>query len=122
MPAIPTSRESGSGGGEIAARLARRLGWRLVDHEVVGQIARQLGVQVADVAAHDEEVAGLAERVRGALGALGSLADTMIGTLEPVPGGTATEPLGETPAGSTRSTTTRRYARSSWTPPARGTP
>ena len=100
MTAVTISREYGSGGGEIAARLARRLGWRLVDHEVVGQIARRLGVQVADVAAHDEQVAGLAQRVRGALDALGSIADTMVGTLEHVPGDRAAEPPEEPGAGS----------------------
>ena len=100
MTGVTISREYGSGGGEVAARLARRLGWRLVDHEVVSQIARRLGVQVADVAAHDEEVAGLAERVRGALDALGSIADTMVGTLEHVPGDRAAEPPEERTAGS----------------------
>jgi len=34
MRAITISREYGSGGGEIAARLARRLGWQLIDHAV----------------------------------------------------------------------------------------
>ena len=54
MRAITISREYGSGGGEIAARLAERLGWRLVDHEVVKQIAERLGVEEEDAAAHDE--------------------------------------------------------------------
>lgn len=54
MRAVTISREYGSGGGEIAARLAHRLGWRLVDHEVVTQIARRLGVEEEDAAAHDE--------------------------------------------------------------------
>lgn len=54
MRAITISREYGSGGGEIAVRLAERLGWRLVDHEVVKQIAERLGVEEEDAAAHDE--------------------------------------------------------------------
>lgn len=54
MRAITISREYGSGGGEIASRLAERLGWRLVDHEVVKQIAQRLGVEEEDAAAHDE--------------------------------------------------------------------
>ena len=41
---VTISREYGSGGGEIAARLAERLGWRLVDHEVIAQVAQALGV------------------------------------------------------------------------------
>lgn len=55
MRAVTISREYGSGGGEIAARLARRLGWRLVDHEMVTQIARRLGVDEADIEARDEQ-------------------------------------------------------------------
>jgi cytidylate kinase len=35
MRAITVSREYGSGGGEIAARLARKLGWQLIDHAVI---------------------------------------------------------------------------------------
>ncbi|HEX8997673.1 MAG TPA: cytidylate kinase-like family protein [Ktedonobacterales bacterium] len=54
MRAVTISREYGSGGGEIAVRLAQRLGWRLVDHEVVTQIARRLGVEEEDAAARDE--------------------------------------------------------------------
>jgi hypothetical protein len=39
MRAITVSREYGSGGGEIAARLARKLGWQLIDHAVIEQQA-----------------------------------------------------------------------------------
>ncbi len=55
MRAITISREYGSGGGEIAARMAHALGWKLVDHEVVTQIAQRLGVEVEDAEAHDEQ-------------------------------------------------------------------
>jgi cytidylate kinase len=55
MRAVTISREYGSGGGEIATRLAQALDWRLVDHEVVTQIAQRLGVEVEDAAAHDEQ-------------------------------------------------------------------
>ena len=58
MRAVTISREYGSGGGEIAARLAQHLGWRLVDHEVVTQIAKRLGVEEEDAAAHDERAEG----------------------------------------------------------------
>ncbi len=44
MRAVTISREYGSGGGEIAARLAQKLGWQLIDHEIV--------VRVADVPTH----------------------------------------------------------------------
>jgi CMP/dCMP kinase len=55
MRAITISREYGSGGGEIAARLARRLGWQLIDHAVIEQTARELEVHETEVAKHDEE-------------------------------------------------------------------
>src|SRR5712692_2598847 len=55
MRAITISREYGSGGGEIAARLARRLGWRLIDHAVIEQTARELEVYETEVEKHDEE-------------------------------------------------------------------
>lgn len=55
MQAITVSREYGSGGGEIAARLARRLGWQLVDHAVIEQAARELEVNESEVEKHDED-------------------------------------------------------------------
>ncbi len=55
MRAITVSREYGSGGGEIAARLARKLGWQLIDHAVIEQAARELGVYKTEVEKHDEE-------------------------------------------------------------------
>jgi len=55
MSAITISREYGSGGGEIAARLARRLGWRLIDHAVIEQTALQLEVRETEVEKHDED-------------------------------------------------------------------
>jgi cytidylate kinase len=55
MRAVTISREYGSGGGEIAARLARRLGWQLVDHAVIERTAQELGVYETEVAKHDEE-------------------------------------------------------------------
>jgi cytidylate kinase len=55
MRAVTVSREYGSGGGEIAARLARRLGWQLIDHAVIEQAARELNVHETEVEKHDEE-------------------------------------------------------------------
>lgn len=67
MRAITVSREYGSSGGEIAARLAGRLGWQLIDHEVVVRVARQLHVSEADAAEYDERVESLAGRILGSL-------------------------------------------------------
>ncbi|QBD76310.1 cytidylate kinase-like family protein [Ktedonosporobacter rubrisoli] len=55
MQAITISREYGSGGGEIARRLAHRLGWQLVDHQIIAQAARELHIAEAVIQAHDEK-------------------------------------------------------------------
>jgi CMP/dCMP kinase len=55
MRAVTISRQYGSGGGEIAARLARKLGWQLIDHAIIEQTAHELGVSETDVARYDEE-------------------------------------------------------------------
>lgn len=79
---VTISREYGSGGGEIAARLAERLGWRLVDHEVIAQVAQALGVSEAEAAAHDEHVDSLALRVLSGLSIL--QAPIPVGMLPPL--------------------------------------
>lgn len=63
MRAVTISREYGSGGGEIAARLAQRLGWRLVDHDVTVRVARELGVTVTEAEEHDERTEGFVARL-----------------------------------------------------------
>jgi cytidylate kinase len=63
MRAVTVSREYGSGGGEVAARLAQRLGWRLVDHEVVVRVAQELGVSEGEAEAHDEYAQDLTSRL-----------------------------------------------------------
>ena len=65
--AVTLSREYGSGGGEIAARLAHRLGWQVIDHEVVVRVARQLHVSEADAEAYDEIVESRATRILNSL-------------------------------------------------------
>lgn len=63
MGAITISREYGSGGGEIATRLAARLGWRLIDHEVIVEVARRLGVTEVEVAQRDERPEGFVDQL-----------------------------------------------------------
>ena len=70
MRAITVSREYGSGGGEIARRVADRLGWRLTDHEVVVQVARALGVSENEVAIHDEYSQSLVARILSSMRAV----------------------------------------------------
>ena len=57
--AVTISREYGSGGGEVATHLARRLGWDLVDHAIVERTAHALGTTVEDAEAHDESRGGI---------------------------------------------------------------
>src|SRR5437879_8496143 len=59
MRAITISREYGSGGGEIASRLARRLGWHLIDHAIVERVASELGTSQEEAEAHDESTGGI---------------------------------------------------------------
>lgn len=63
MCTITISREHGSGGGEIARRIARRLEWNLIDHEAVLRIAKELGVSEEEAEAHDERKAGFLEQL-----------------------------------------------------------
>ena len=63
MRAITLSREYGSGGGEIASRLAKRLGWDLIDHAIVERVARELGTSQEEAEAHDEYTEGRVSRV-----------------------------------------------------------
>lgn len=60
---VTISRLYGGGGGEVAARLARRLGWRLIDHEVVVRIAHTLGITQEEAEARDEQVESWLGRV-----------------------------------------------------------
>ncbi len=81
--AVTISREYGSGGGEIAARLARALGWRLIDHEAVVRVAHELGLSEEDAAEQDERVASFIEQALDSLSrAYPSVTDTV--TLTPL--------------------------------------
>jgi len=59
MRAITISREYGSGGGEIASHLAKRLGWDVIDHAIVERTARVLGTSIQEAEAHDESTGGI---------------------------------------------------------------
>jgi len=63
MRAVTLSREYGSGGGEIAARLAARLGWQLIDHEIVARVAHELGISETEATERDEYAVGLVARL-----------------------------------------------------------
>ena len=71
MRVITISREYGSGGGEIAARLAQQLGWELGDHAVVERMAQELGIAPEEAEARDEHVEGLVVRMLATLQVVG---------------------------------------------------
>jgi cytidylate kinase len=52
---ITLEREYGSGGGDIAAALATRLGWKLWDQVLTEEIARRLDCDCGVVAKHEEK-------------------------------------------------------------------
>jgi len=53
---VTLEREFGSGGGGIAAELARRLGWKLWDQQLTSEIAQRAQVTESAVASCDERV------------------------------------------------------------------
>jgi len=53
----------GSGGSDVAARVAGQLGWSLLDNAVVDAVAQRLGVSRAEVSSREERVPSLAERL-----------------------------------------------------------
>jgi cytidylate kinase len=71
MSVITISRLYGSGGSEVAARVASTLGWSLLDNSVVDAVAARLGVAPAEVAAREERSPSLVERLVDTM-ALGS--------------------------------------------------
>src|SRR5438067_328902 len=86
MRAVTISREYGSGGGEIAARLAAGLGWQLIDHEVVVQVAQRMGVSIEEAEEHDERVQGIVSRIVTSL----QMIQPLVPVVSPVP--LATDP------------------------------
>ena len=71
MSVVTISRLYGSGGSEVAAIVAKSLGWSLLDNAVVDAVAARLGVTPSEVAAREERVASLVERLVDTM-ALGS--------------------------------------------------
>jgi CMP/dCMP kinase len=67
MPLITVSRQFGSGGSEVAERIARALDWQLYDNAVVDEVARRLGMRPEEVSAREERVPSLPERIASAM-------------------------------------------------------
>ncbi len=66
---ITISRQYGAGGSEVARLVAERLGWSVVDNEIVDRVARRAGLTPEIVAEQDERVPGFVERLARALAA-----------------------------------------------------
>lgn len=60
---ITVEREFGCGGGEIAAKLASRLGWKVWDHALTQEIAKLANVDCAAVERQEEKVDGTFHRL-----------------------------------------------------------
>lgn len=67
MPVITISRMFGSGGSEIARRVATELGWTLLDNAFVERVAGRLHATPAVVEAIEEKAPSLTERIANAL-------------------------------------------------------
>jgi CMP/dCMP kinase len=68
-PLITITRQYGSGGSQIAERVARELSWTLIDNEFVDEVARRAGLPPAEVAQREERAPGLLERLARTLAA-----------------------------------------------------
>lgn len=64
---VTVAREYGSGGAEIAARLATRLGYQLLDRTLIGRIAEAARIDPEVAARLDEHIDPWVERVSRAL-------------------------------------------------------
>lgn len=67
MAVITISRQYGSGGSEVAQRVAASLGWELLDNEIVDAVAARLDMSAEEVEAREERVPSLVERLASAM-------------------------------------------------------
>ena len=71
MPIITISRQYGSGGSDVAGRVAAILGWSLFDNSIVDAVAERMGVPTDTVRALDERLPPFVARLADTL-ALGA--------------------------------------------------
>jgi hypothetical protein len=60
---ITISREYGAGGSELGVFLGKELGWPVLDHELVQQLAARLRCEEGEIVAMDEHVPSFLERL-----------------------------------------------------------
>jgi hypothetical protein len=63
---VTISREYGAGGSELGVLLGKELGWRVLDHELVQQLAARLRCEEGEVKAMDEHAPSFFERLAAA--------------------------------------------------------
>jgi cytidylate kinase len=68
---LTISREYGSGGAEIAHLIARDLGWKLIDKELINEISQKGQVSANEAAAFDEKVDPWIHRLTRSVWSLG---------------------------------------------------
>lgn len=66
---ITISRQFGAGGSTVARLVAARLGWAVVDNELIDRVAARAGLTPQQVAAQEERTPGIFERIVLALAA-----------------------------------------------------
>jgi cytidylate kinase len=66
---ITISRQFGAGGSTVAGMVAERLGWTVVDNELIDRVAVRAGLSPQEVAAQEESTPGLFDRIVLALAA-----------------------------------------------------
>jgi len=71
LAVLTVSRLYGSGGSEVAEKVAKALGWSLLDNAVVDAVAARMGLSAEEVQAREERVPSLVERLTAAM-AMGS--------------------------------------------------
>jgi cytidylate kinase len=66
---ITVSRQFGAGGSQVARQVAERLGWRVVDNELIEEVAARAGLPKEQVAEREERVSTFVERLARTLAA-----------------------------------------------------
>lgn len=66
---ITISRQFGAGGSQVARQVAERLGWRVVDNELIEEVAARAGLPKEHVAEREERVSTFVERLARTLAA-----------------------------------------------------